>query len=390
MRLQLSAQLSVRTWVVVVALASTLPAQADGPWTVSSDSLLYSDTDNVIVFSSQLGVARAVDEDGGQASARAVVDVVSAASVDVVSQASTRFSEVRGEADLALSARVHAALLSLDYRGSTEPDYLSHGFGAGYETRLGSPDSVFGAHYQLTLDTVGRHGTPYGVWSRALTSHEGDLSYTQTLGPQTLVRGVYTLTVQDGYLEKPYRFVPLFDADGLSRAVMDGAKLDLETFDRYRLSTRPPEEVPDLRVRHALAARGLQYVPAIDGSLRVDYRFYVDDWRMTSHSVELSVWSELGRGFGVELFTRGYLQSAAAFYKRIYRVMGPDQVPRLRTADRKLSPYRSLTGGLRLRLRADPIVAYLEGSVMGTWFTDYLLLNHELALVSQGGLAWSF
>jgi len=390
MRLQLSRWASARALLVALGVSAVLPARAEGPWTLSSDSLLYSDTDNVIVLSSQLEVARALDEDGSAASARAVVDVVSAASVDVVSQASTRFNEVRGEVDLSGSARLGEGLWSLDYRGSTEPDYLSHGFGAGYQTRLGSPDSVLGAHYQLTFDTVGRHGTEYATWSRSLTNHEGDLSFTQTLGPQTVVRGVYTLTVQDGYLEKPYRFVPLFDAEGLARARADGVKLDLASFDAYRLSTRPPEEVPDLRVRHALAARALQYVDAIDGSVRLDYRFYVDDWRMTSHTLELSLWTELGGPFGLELFTRGYLQSAVSFYERIYRVASPAQVPRLRTADRKLSPYRSLTGGARLRLRTDPIVAYLESSVMGTWFTDYLLLDHELALVSQGGLAWSF
>ncbi len=388
MRLQLS-----KRWLLLVLGAgatATTAAHAEAPWTLSSDTLVYSDTDNVMVLSSQLGLTRALDEDGSAVSARAVVDVVSAASVDVVSQASTRFAEVRGEADLAAAARLFDALWSLDYRGSTEPDYLSHGFGAGSQVRLGSPDTVLGAHYQVTFDTVGRSGTDFTTWSRALTGHELDLSLSQTLGPQTVVRGVYTLTVQDGYLEKPYRFVPLFDEASLSRARADGVKLDLDSFDDYRLSSRPPEEVPDLRVRHALAARALRYLSAIDGSLRADYRFYFDDWRMTSHTLELSLWSELGSGFGVELFGRGYRQSAVSFYERIYRVANAAEIPRLRTADRKLSPYHALTGGVRVRLRIEPIVAYLENSVMGTWFTDYLLLDSELALVGQGGLAWSF
>jgi hypothetical protein len=383
-------QLSKRALPWLLAFGCVASARAEPPWTLSSDSLLYTDTDNVLVVSSQLGVDRALDDDGGKASALMVVDVVSAASVDVVSQASMRFTEVRAEADLALSLALSDALVSVDYRGSTEPDYRSHGVGAGYQTRLGSPDTVLGADYQITFDTVGRSGTPFDNWSRSLTSHAADLSVTQTIGPTTVVRGVYTLTVQDGYLEKPYRFVPLFDAAGLARARADAVTLDLESFDRYRLSTRPPEEVPSLRLRHAIAVRALQYLRAIDGSLRADYRFYLDDWQITSHSAEASVWSVLGGGFELELFGRGYLQSAASFYERIYVVANEGEVPRLRTADRKLSPYRSLTGGSRLRLRAGPIVAYLEGSVMGTWFTDYLLLDHELALVSQGGLSWSF
>ena len=224
-------------FLAAVLLPPATRAQ-EQPWTVASDSLLYTDTDNVLVVSSQLGVARALDDDGSQVSAAAVVDVVSAASVDVVAQASQRFEEVRGEADLTASYAIGDALPSIDYRGSIEPDYLSHGFGAGYQMRLGGADTVAAVHYQITFDTIGRSGTPFSTFSRKLTTHSAELGVTQNLSPKALVRGVYTLTIQDGYQEKPYRFVPLFDDAGLARAQQDGVTLDLDSFDAYRLPSR--------------------------------------------------------------------------------------------------------------------------------------------------------
>lgn len=382
--------LTLASVLLLVGVLDGAPLRAERPWTLSSDSLVYTDTDNVEVLSSQLAVERALDDDGGKAQASAVVDVISAASVDVVSQASKRFSEVREEGNLALSHGFGDVLASLNYRGSTEPDYLSHGFGTGFQARLGSPDSTLSSHYQVTFDTVGRHGTPYSVWSRPLTSHAVDLSFTQNLDRQTVLRGVYSLTVQDGYMEKPYRFVPLFDASGLTRARTDGVVLGLDTFDRYRLASRPSEEVPDLRIRHALAVRGLRYLDPLHTSLRLDYRFYFDDWGMRAHTAELALVDELSSHWLFSVFTRGYTQNAASFYRRVYLVSAADEIPRFRTVDRKLSPYHALTGGVRGTLRLSSVTVYLELSAMHTWFTDYLYLSRELALVSQAGVAWTF
>lgn len=194
MRLQLIA--------VAALVAASSPASAED-WTIASDSLVYGDTDNVVVVSPQLTVRRELDDDGGEATARAVVDVISAASVDVVSQASERFDEVRTEIDLSLAKAFGGYVPSLGYRYSHEPDYESHGVRGGLRARLGTSDTVLGLEYGLTADRVGRTGTPSSVFSESLTTHTTGLSLTQVLGRRTVVRGAYTLTVQRGYMEKP-------------------------------------------------------------------------------------------------------------------------------------------------------------------------------------------
>jgi hypothetical protein len=373
-----------------LALFAVPTAAQEHPWTVSSDSLLYTDTDNVLVVSSKLSAARALDEQGGEASADVVVDVVSAASVDVVAQASQRFSELRWEVNLAGSYAISDGLPSVNYRGSAEPDYVSHGFGAGYLARLGGADTVASAHYQITLDTVGRSGTPFDTWSRQLTVHSAELSLTQNLSTHSVLRGVLSLTVERGYQEKPYRFVPLFDAAAIARVEADGMELGLGNFDRYRLATRPPEEVPELRVRPALGARWLYYVEPIESSLRADYRFYLDDWGLLANTVELEIEHPLGELWTLAMTTRGYTQTKASFYRSAYVVERPDEIPGFRTVDRKLAPYDSLSAGARLELHTDAIIAYFEATASYWRFHQYIYLDHLIALIGQGGVAWSF
>jgi hypothetical protein len=379
----------VIVFATALLCASASRAQ-ERPWTLASDSLLYTDTNNVLVVTSQVAAARAIDEGGGQVSATSVVDVVSAASVDVVAQASQRFSEVRGEVNLGASLAVGDGLPSVSYRGSTEPDYFSHGFGAGYVTRLGGADSVASAHYQITLDTIGRSGTPYSTFSRSLTTHSADVGLTQNIDTKTVLRGVFTLTLQEGYQEKPYRFVPLFDRSGLDRAAADGTTLNLDTFDQYRLASRPPEEVPDQRVRNALALRAIHYIDAISGSIRADYRFYFDDWGMHAHTGEVALELAVSARTTFGLFTRAYTQTAASFYRATYVVQQSNEIPKWRTLDRKLAPYDMLTGGARVEYHSDAFTAYVEVNGSYTAFHEYIYLDHVISLIGQGGLAWTF
>lgn len=382
-------QLSLAVFVAASAVAATAAAQDDPRWKLSSDTLVYSDTDNVVVVSPQVAVHRAIDEDGGSVGARVVVDVVSAASVDVVSNATTRFSEVRTEAVFSLAKAFGKHLPSLSYRYSHEPDYVSHGVGVGYQRELGSSDTVLRLGYNLSLDTVGYTGSPSGAFSEQLTSHGLSVSLTQVLSPTTLVRGVYTLSVQDGYMEKPYRYVPLFDQAGIDAAMADGNTIDLDTFDQYRLAMRPPEEVPDRRIGHAVAARVQRYVGWLPGALRLDYQLFADSWGVLAHTIQPSVRYKRSESQMVAVYGRVYWQQAADFWRREY-VVSAGQLPRYRTLDRDLSSDYTVLGGARFEWTGERISAYVDASAMNTVYDDYIFLRSRFALVGQAGarLRW--
>lgn len=367
---------------IAIALLGASTARADGPWRIAFDTMVYDDTDNVTAVTPRLAVSHRLDEDGGRVGVRALVDVVSAASVDVISHATNSFFETREEAGFDLSRAFGDHLPSVSYRFSIEPDYMSNGAVIGLRSRLGTPDSVLAITYGVTYDVVSRSGSSWAAFSRDLFTHSASLSFTQNLGPETILRGVYSLTAQHGYMEKPYRMVPLFDASAASQ------QLTLENFDDFRLALRPPEEVPDIRVGHAIGARLLQSIDPIEGSIRVDYQFYVDDWGLMGHAAELALTATLTEGVRLVPYGRFYLQTAASFWRREYFV-APGEIPQYRSLDRDLGSYHSLTGGTRIILSSGEWAGYLDGALMWTQYDDFLLLDERIALMGQVGLRWT-
>lgn len=384
MRLQLT-----RVVAVLALIAAPAETFADSPWQVSADTLLYTDDDNVDVVSPQVAAHRELDEHGGTATARVVIDYISAASVDVVSQASTRFEEIRSEVDASASLYMFGMLPSLGFRYSHEPDYESYGGRVGAERRIGSADTTLAAGYGLTIDSIGMSGTPRSVFGERLTIHSGDVGVTQVLGRRTLVRLLYSFTAQTGYMEKPYRFVPLFDEAGLAAAAAAGVELGLSTFDAYRLPTKPTESVPDERYRHAVGVRLMHYVPALASSLRLDYQLYADSWGVVAHTAEPALYVQLARAWRASLFGRYYQQSGASFWRRTYVVPAEGIVPRWRTVDRHVSPFSTATGGARAEWEHGSFASYLEGNAMWTRFDDYLLLDTRLAISVLAGVRWT-
>ncbi len=379
--------------LILVVLLTSAHAHAqptDDETQVTSDVLVYVDTDNVTVVSPQLAVRHALDEDGGEVSARVVLDAITAASVDVVSNATYRFSEQRFEVNLGVAKAIKEWLPGVSYRLSHEPDYVSHGFSGGVSTDLAGGDSSLAFRYSLALDRIGRTDTPRSAFSESLHSHSAELGFTQVVDPNTVVRAVYTLTYQRGYMEKPYRSVPLFLESELQQLQSSGTSLHLDNFDQYRLAAKPAEEVPNTRTRHAAAIRGLRFVEAIDASVRLDYRLYGDSWRLFAHTIEAALVKSLSRGWQVSTWLRLHYQGGADFWRREYAVNDVDSLPTLRTTDRSLSPYWQSTVGIRGEYAWSSWKTYWQVAGMYSSFLDHLYIDSRIAIISQGGLRWGF
>lgn len=375
MRLQLIA-------AALVAIAAARPARADHPVTIGLDTLLYSDDDNVIVSSTRAGANAKLDDDGSEVHAAAVADAVTAASVDVITEATPRFTELRKEADLGGAWAMGAWLPAAHYRFSDEPDYISNGGGARVDRRIGA-DSTIEAGYDLTYDLIRRSGTSPSVFERTLTTHSADASVSQVIDRKTVVRLAYSFVAQDGYLAKPYRYVPLF-APSTIAAEGGGAAIGLDNFGALRLPERPPENVPGVRLRHAIAARALRYLPSLGGSLRADYRFYLDDWGVRSHTGEVALRVARG-GHELALTERVYEQTAADFWRRTYTV-DDGTMPVYRSVDRELSHYLSETTELGFTDRYDRWSWYATGALLYTRYFDFLFLRARTATMIGGGV----
>ncbi len=385
MRLQLALLL-----IATLAQSASASAEPADETQVTSDYLVYVDSDNVSVLSPQIGVRHPIDEDGGEVSARVVLDAITAASVDVISNATYRFSELRTEVEVGVSKEVAGVLPSISYRVSSEPDYVSHSFSTGLSKTFAGGDATASVNYSGIFDRVGRVGTSSSVFSESLQTHAASVSLTQVLDPKTLVRGTYSLTAQSGYMEKPYRSVPIFDSGLLQLAEANGVTLGLDNFDDYRLAFKPSEEVPNARYRHAAAARVLRFVDAVGASVRGDYRFYGDSWGMFAHTAELALAKSLPRRFQLDTWARAHYQGGVDFWRKTYSVSDPNAMPSLRTTDKSLSPYWQATAGIRAGKAWGSWQAYVQLAGMYTGFLEHLFIDRRFAIVSQGGLRWQF
>ena len=333
-----------------------------------------TDSDETTVITPRLRVEAELTE-GTEAEVTYAVDVWTSASVDVkaaytdidaTSSASKRITEQRDEIDLALRQELPELRLRASYRHSSEPDYGSNGGSFGLERDFADRSATLALDLTGTFDRVGRVGLP--SFDRAATVLGARAAFTQVLDPHVLVQGLYELGHARGYLVSPYRFVGIGSEDGTCR----GAAV----FECV------PESSPEQRLLHALALR-VRAALTSTFSIGADYRFYVDDWELSSHTVEARVAFLPDHDGELALRYRFYTQGAAGHYRATYDLF---EEGRFYTRDKELSPLDSHRVMLDLSREfavGDSSVRVVLG--LGPTFysyRDYPLLDHAFAFES--------
>lgn len=361
--------------------ADVAPAHADPPKPEAGASIsFYADDDSVTVISPAASTTVPLT-DTVAVDAAATLDVVSAASIDVVSQATPyAMSERRVEGAVGVTAAPFASVpeleLSLRGIGSTENDYDALTLAAGARYEAFERNTTFLLSYGLGLDDVGRRNDP--TFSRSRNTHHVTGTVTQVLDARTVADLVVDTSYVDGYQASPYRFVPIYDASG-QRA--------------YSL----PERTPDgrwmgsalVRLRHAFGDSSEVYVHA-------DYRFYLDDWGVLSHTVSVrGVLPLADERLSLSAAVRGYFQRGADFYERRYRDDGRG-APALRTRDRILGGMQTLSAEVSVLgalggLPRDPdLRLFASASLLRFTWLDYELQAGRWAMILTLGASAPF
>src|SRR5450432_156775 len=150
--------------------ATSAPAQAASPLDVHSkgEFSVYTDSDAVTVFTPSASATVADPLTGVSVSGGYLIDIVSAASVDIVSTASPNWHEVRQAANLSAEYKPGTVGLSAKTALSYEPDYLSLSGGADALFDLDDKNLSLSLGYAYGHDTAGRTGTPFSVYSLSL------------------------------------------------------------------------------------------------------------------------------------------------------------------------------------------------------------------------------
>jgi hypothetical protein len=324
---------------------------------------VYTDDDGMTIVSPAVDVevtrgASTIDVD-------AVADVITGASIDVVTSASpTPIDEQRVEAGIGLQR----AMISASVRGSHERDHDAARASVGLRRELLGRQLALDARATLGLDAIGSAMDPSFDRTRSLAS--GTLGATVVGDPRTLWDVLVEATRLDGYQASPYRRVPLDRMDSPIPRWVD-------------------EHAPGLRLEAAAAVRVRRAIgDAWFASLT--YRGYHDDWSVTSHTGSVELRRQLGDRWLAGATLRGYTQTRASFYRASYDAGAP---PTWRTRDRTLGPMRSwfasLTADAALDA-ADRWRAVAAAGVLGETFPEFPLQRERHALVLTISISRAF
>jgi hypothetical protein len=367
-RLQLSVPRSA--WLVLAAsLAVSTSAGAQSiDARVGTEYGQYADSDHVFVETPSVHGLVASPTRGWSVSGQYLVDVVSAASVDIVSTASRNWNEVRQEGNVQGAYKPGNLGASVNGSVSSEPDYLSWAAGGELTQDLLAKNLTLQLGYGHGHDVAGRTGTPFSVFSRVLDRDAFKGAIGLVLDRATVASFIGDVDLEGGDPSKPYRYIPLF-APGTN--VPRGAPIEL--VNSLRVSARPLEQLPLSRQRYALTGRlAHRYSRA---TLRLDERLYGDSWAMLATTTDVRFLFDLGDRVETGPHARVHVQSAVSFWERAY-TLGPGfDFPALRTGDRELGPLFNVTGGWTLEIAvgraADPR-SWLLGFHLSATSTQYL------------------
>lgn len=345
----------------------------------SSEISAYGDTDHVYVVTPTIAGTVSNPTAGWSLDGRYLVDVVSAASVDIVSTASRRWEEIRQAGTL--NAAYKPGTLGVAAMGdvSSEPDYLSWTAGAAVTQDIFDKNATWLLGYSHGRDVAGRTGTPFSVFSRTVNRDAVKGGLTLILDRATVATVVGDVDIENGDPSKPYRYIPLF-APG--QAVPRGASPAFVS--SVRVSERPLEQLPLSRDRFAISGRIARRWKS--STLRLDERLYADSWGLKATSTDGRYLVDLGR-FEVGPHVRVHAQSQVDFWQRAY-VIGPGyNYPALRTGDRELGPLVNFTlgGSARMRLGSPgnprAWILGLDLNAMSTQYLDDLYINQRFSFI---------
>lgn len=268
--------------------------------------------------------------------ASAAVDIVSGASPQLVSNATGRpvqtitgasIEDHRGLGEVKVTRRFDEFALQASAAYSREEDYRSTAFGIEGRADLNQRNTTLALGYGQANDRVGSSDNP--LLDEPRDTREYLAGVTQILSPTALVQSTVTVARGKGWYNDPYKVTFTFYPTGLPIVAAD---------------TRP-----DHRNSLAWLTRYRAHVPAVNGTLQADYRFYRDDWGIRAHTLEVAWHQQLSDRLALRPALRYYTQDAADFYTPTV----PLPQPALLSSDQRLAAFGGVSPSLRAILRLD-------------------------------------
>ncbi|HZF47080.1 MAG TPA: DUF3570 domain-containing protein [Polyangiaceae bacterium] len=342
----------------------------------------YHDSDHVDVVTPAILFGIESPTSGWGVNGSFLVDVVTAASADIISTASPRWTEVRYVPSIGGHKKFGDVDVELHGSASIEPDYLATGGGATVSVDLVQKTITPSLGYDFGYDISGRSGTAFDVFSRDIYRHAISLATTFVLDKATIFTPSLSAIFEIGDTAKPYRFIPGFDP-AIVPLVPPG--LSVEGVAEARAAERLLEQVPMSRQRWAIAGRVARRFSS--STLRLSERLYIDNWGLKASTTDAMYLVDVTDTVRVWPHFRFHGQSGVSFWQLAYPVARDQEnntltVPPNRVGDKELGPMLAATLGSGGRLEFGEKKEFALSLTVEVVYSRYL--NHLYILQKFG------
>ncbi|CAN5136343.1 DUF3570 domain-containing protein [soil metagenome] len=263
----------------------------------------------------------------------------------------SKMDDKRNAGDASVSRYFSRGSITLGGAYSNEHDYTSRS--GNVRGRLSTEDNntTLNLGYAHTADTIndvdGLIQSMNDGKAEKRKTNEYLVGVTQVLSRNDIVQITGTYSDGKGYYSDPYK---------------------------------SPDNRPRDRQGKAGSVRWNHHFDAFDATLRMNYRYYTDNWDLSSNTLGLEWVQELPWGITVVPSVRYYSQSSADFYyDPVYdSVLGAPFPPAFNTPagpryyspDQRLSAFGAVTGGIKIIKDFGPVSIDIKGEYYeqrGSW-----------------------
>ena len=279
------------------------------------------------------------------------VDMVSSASIDVVTTASP-YTEERTQWSLGMDYLRGNTMMTANFTSSVESDFDAKTYSFGVSQDMFGDLTTLSLSYSYGEDVVGRSDDP--DFARDNRRQQYAVGLTQILTRNLITSLNFETITDEGFLNNPYRSVRYADPNSSLGYSYE------------------PELYPRTRTTNAIGIRARYFLPwraAIEG----EYRAFTDTWGITSNTGALT-YVHPWKDWTFEVKYRLHDQTGADFFSDLF---SRSEATNFRARDKELSPLTSTTVKLMAtwEFMSDGWAFIDRGSV--TFSYDHLMIDYE-------------
>lgn len=288
------------------------------------------------------------------------VDMVSSASIDVVTTASP-YTEERTQASLGADVLNGRTQYTVAFSNSDESDYTANTAAFDVSQDLFGDLTTLSFGYSRGWDEVRKRDD--AEFSEPVDRSTWRIGLSQILTPKLMVGMNWELVSDEGFLNNPYRSVRYLDP---------GSVLGYA----YQ-----PEVYPNTRVSNALAVSARYFLP-YRAALAGHYRWFTDTWGIDASTVTLGYTHPWGERWIFELTYRWYTQGAADFYSDLFPNANAQN---FLARDKELSTFTSNMLGLGATYELPFAMPFIKRSSVSFFYDRFQYDYDDFRDVRAGG-----